>query len=161
MSAPERFHCRRQPAAILEFVARERQHGARSPAFGRAIETDGQMLLSVRPGRWLALSTRSDDVAAPAWAGESTTHVDLGSALAVFELAGPAVREVLARGCRLDLDPDRFPPGHAAATVIAQVSAILVALPSAMLLITPSSTARHLFEWLEHTATVFQAGASP
>jgi heterotetrameric sarcosine oxidase gamma subunit len=160
VSAPEPFHCRRQPAAILQFAARER-HDVPLPPFGRAIETDGEILLSVHPGRWLALSTRPDDVATPAWAEEFTTRVDLGSAFAVFEIAGPAVREVRARGCRLDLEPDQFPPGHAAATVIAQVSVILVALPSVMLLITPSSTARHMFEWLEHTATVFQVGATP
>jgi sarcosine oxidase subunit gamma len=81
--------------------------------------------------------------------------VDLSSALAAFHLAGPAAREVLARGCRLDLDREAFPSGHAAATMMAQVSTVLAALPSGLLLLTPSSTARHFRDWLASSAKPF------
>jgi len=51
--------------------------------------------------------------------------IDLSSGLAAWHLAGAQVRDVLARACRLDLDPQVFPPGSAAATVMAQVAVIL------------------------------------
>jgi sarcosine oxidase subunit gamma len=79
----------------------------------------------------------------------------LSSGLAAMHLAGPQVRDVLARACRLDLDPQVFPPGSAAATVMAQVAVILAVLPSGLLLLTPTSTARHLREWLASTAKPF------
>jgi len=67
---------------------------------------------------------------------------------ALLYLAGAGARELLTRGCRLDLDRGAFPPGSAAATLIAQVSVILAALDSGFLLLTPATTARHLREWL-------------
>jgi sarcosine oxidase gamma subunit len=62
---------------------------------------------------------------------------------------------MLARGCRLDLEPTLFPPGRAAATIIAQVPVTLAALASGMLLLTPATTGRHLRHWLAATARPF------
>ena len=62
---------------------------------------------------------------------------------------------MLARGCRLDLDPAVMPTGSAVATVIAQVAVTLVAMPAGLLLLTPSTTARHLREWLLSTSKPF------
>jgi hypothetical protein len=42
-----------------------------------------------------------------------------------------------------------------------QVSVILVALPSGLLLLTPASTARHVREWLVSTAKPFVLMPSP
>src|SRR4029077_5615429 len=81
--------------------------------------------------------------------------VALSSGLAAWHLAGPRVREVLSRACRLDLDPQVFPAGSAAATLMAQVAVILAVLPSGLLLLTPATTARHLREWLASTAKPF------
>lgn len=81
--------------------------------------------------------------------------VDLSSALHGFRLSGAAVRDVLARGCRLDLDPNVFPDGAAAATIMAQVPVTLTRRGSTILLLTPSTTARHLREWLVSTARPF------
>jgi sarcosine oxidase subunit gamma len=72
-----------------------------------------------------------------------------------LHLAGPAVSDVLARGCRLDLHPAAFLPGSAAATSMAQVSVTLARLHAGWLLLTPSSTARHLREWLAAAARPF------
>lgn len=127
--------------------------GVELPPFGRVSAGAGGLALSVRPGRWLVLSP-------PAAAGETALHwqsaigvagaaIDQSSGLDVLHLAGAAVCEVLARGCRLDLDPRAH---EAAATVLAQVPAIVVSLGSGLLLLTPSSTARHVREWLAMTA---------
>ena len=143
--------------ADLERVAAGR--GTILPAFGRALLAADRAAICLRPARWLLLSPPAPpgDCAA-AWAAACAgvgAAVDLSSGLVALHLAGPAVREVLARGCRLDLDPSMFPPGRAAATIMAQVSAMLVATRAGVLLLTPSSTARHFAEWLEHTAAPF------
>jgi heterotetrameric sarcosine oxidase gamma subunit len=147
----------RERAHVLKALAARRAMAL--PALGRVVAARDTLSLCVRPERWLLL-------AAPATAGVTAAHwqesctgmaavVDLSSGLHALHLAGPRSREALARGCRLDLDPDVFPAGHAAATIIAQVAAILAALPVGMLILTPASTARHFREWLEGAARPF------
>jgi heterotetrameric sarcosine oxidase gamma subunit len=129
------------------------------PRLGCAVGSADQLTLCVRPARWLLLARcASPGVTASAWQAACAgfgTAVDLSCGLTALHLAGPAAREVLVRGCRLDLDPRAFPVGTAAATVIAQVSAILASLSSGLLLLTPSSTARHMGEWLTAAAQPF------
>ena len=144
-------------AAELAGIAERR--GLPLPAFGRVACAAGQMVLSVRPQRWLVLSApQAAGATADLWhsAGAGVgAAIDLSSAQTALHLAGPAVRELLARSCRLDLDPDAFPPGSAAATIMMQVSVMLAALPSGLLLLTPATTARHVREWLLAAATPF------
>lgn len=134
-------------------------------AAGAAAARSGRLTLSVRPERWLLLTT-------PAAAGESAALcqemcrgsgavVDLSSALAAFLLAGPAVCEMLARACRIDLETHAFPKGRAAATIMVQVPAILAQLTAGMLLLTPATTARHLREWLVETSRPFGLALAP
>jgi len=138
------------------------------PACGRLALRAGGLALAVRPGRWLLLSAPADSgTAAASWqtaVAESAAVIDLSSALTTLHLAGAAMREMLARGCRLDLDPEVFTPGTAAATVVAQVSVTLAALPAGMLLLTPSSTAQYFEEWLASIGKPFglvrQAGVT-
>jgi heterotetrameric sarcosine oxidase gamma subunit len=151
----------RDRAAELAAIAERR--GAGLPPLGRVQLARDRAVIAVRPDRWLLLLP-------PAPAGEHSAGwqsacsgcaavVDLSSAFAAFALAGPSAREVLARGCRLDLDPVVFPTGRAAATTVAQVSVVIATLPDAVLLLTPSTTARHFHEWLAATATPFGVGA--
>jgi len=157
------------PADIIELAAlRERtqvlkalavRRGLAFPAVGWIVAARDTLLLSVRPERWLLLT-------APGPPGSTLSLwrvpcsgcaavVELSSGLSALHLAGPAVADVLARGCRLDLNPEAFVPGSAAATSMAQVSVILARLPGGWLLLTPSSTARHLREWLATSARPF------
>jgi sarcosine oxidase subunit gamma len=140
----------RDRAARLADIARGQ--GCLLPAHGRILRAAATLVVAARPERWLVLS-------APAACGEraaiwqtactgSAAVVDLSSALAALRLSGEAAAQLLARGCRLDLDRGTFPPGSAAATLIAQVSVVLVALDSGFLLLTPATTAQHLREWL-------------
>jgi methylglutamate dehydrogenase subunit C len=57
--------------------------------------------------------------------GEAAAIVETGHGLVFLELSGTSSRHVLAKGCRLDLHPRVFKPGHTARTMIAQVPAIL------------------------------------
>src|SRR5205814_359129 len=126
---------------------------------GLVAVASGQLALGVRPARWLLLARPAHSGATAArWqaaCGRAGAAVDLSSGLAAWRLAGPQVRDALARACRLDLDPQVFPAGSAAATVMAQVGVILAVLPSGLLLLTPTSTARHLRAWLASTAKPF------
>jgi heterotetrameric sarcosine oxidase gamma subunit len=148
------FHGR---APELENIAGAR--GLELPVLGRVGRAKDQLALCVRPARWLLLAppAHSGETAAlwQAACARAGAAIDLSSGLAAWHLAGPQVREVLSRACRLDLDPQVFPPGSAAATVMVQVAVILAVLPSGLLLLTPTSTARHLREWLASTAKPF------
>jgi heterotetrameric sarcosine oxidase gamma subunit len=136
--------------------------GVALPERGRTCATANGLALAVRPDRWLLVTPPlAPGAAAAAWerpCAGCAAAVDLSSALTVLHVAGAAVREMLTRGCRLDLDPRAFPAGHAAATPMVQVQVILAALPSGFLLLTPSTTARHLREWLEGAARPFGLG---
>ena len=122
------------------------------PALGRVRMSPSRLVLSVRPERWLIVGpVASPGASAALWqaaGADAGVAVDLSSALAALQLAGPAAGELLSRGCRLDLDPRVFAVGSAAATQVAQVAVILARLPSGMLLLTPATTAQHLREWL-------------
>lgn len=138
----------------LEGIAAAR--GLSLPGFGRVVATGRWLTISVRPDRWLVLqaSTTAGARAAQwhtACAGVATA-VDLSSALAVLHLAGPQARELLARSCRVDLHEVALPSGRAVATVMAQVAVVIAAIPSGLLLLTPSTTARHFREWLVTSA---------
>jgi heterotetrameric sarcosine oxidase gamma subunit len=141
----------------LRAIARGR--GVELPAMGRVAAARTAIALCVRPERWLVLSPAAAPGAAHiAWeraAGSRGAAVDLSSALAALHLTGPTARDVLERGCRLDLDPHAFPVGAAAATIMAQVSVVLAALGSGWLLLTPATTARHLREWLVSSGRPF------
>lgn len=144
-------------ADALAAIAHRR--GLTLPHFGRIAAAADRLALCVRPERWLLLTAPANPGAsAAAWreacAGLGAA-IDLSSGLVGLHLAGAASREMLASGCRLDLDRHEFPVGRAAATVIAQVSVLLAALPSGLLLLTPSTTARHFQEWLIGAAQPF------
>ena len=147
----------RERGQVVRALAARR--GMVLPLPGRVITAAGTLVLCVRPERWLLLTPpRSPGTAAAAWqaaSGGCGVAVDLSSAFAMLQLAGAEARPLLARGCRIDLDPHVFPAGHAAATIIAQVAVMLAAVPGGMLLLTPASTARHLREWLAAAARPF------
>jgi heterotetrameric sarcosine oxidase gamma subunit len=147
----------RECAPVL--LCRAHEHGLTLPPHGRVAAVPGGLALTVRPERWLLLLAPADRGANALHArqicGTAGAAIELSSALAALHLTGSAVREVMKRGCRLDLDPAVFPAGAAAASAMAQVAVILAALPSGLLLLTPATTARHLREWLASTARPF------
>lgn len=133
--------------------------GASLPSPGRWQRVANGMLLAVRPKRWLLLlPPAAAGRAAAQWQERTHAHaftVELSAGLRALFASGTAVREVLARGCRLDLADGNFAPGSAAATVIAQLAVTIAAVPRGLLLLTPATTARHFGEWLHATAQPF------
>jgi heterotetrameric sarcosine oxidase gamma subunit len=150
---------------VSELASRAREHGIPLPPHGQIAAVRGGLALAVRPERWLLLLAPADAGASALRAkelcGAAGAAIELSSGLAALHLTGSAVRQVMKRGCRLDLAPAAFPAGAAAASAMAQVAVILAGLPSGLLLLTPATTARHLREWLASTARPFgfQSGA--
>ena len=97
----------------------------RPPARPGVVAKDGVALVGVAPGQWLAVAEQhraAGFVAAIARACAAVASVtDHTSAKTVVRLAGERAREVLAKGCPIDLDARAFKPGDAATTRIAHV----------------------------------------
>jgi heterotetrameric sarcosine oxidase gamma subunit len=167
--APAGISCATLPADIIELAAlRDRtqvlkalaaRRGLVLPAVGWMVTARETLMLCVRPERWLLLTAPNlPGVAHAGWrtaCAGCAAAIEQSSALTALYVAGPAVPEVLARACRLDLHPQEFVPGSAAATYMAQVPVVLAALPAGWLLLTPSTTARHFSEWLGASARPF------
>jgi len=77
------------------------------------------------PDEWLVVSNAAAS-ASPARSDQpdvSITEVSHGRA--ALRLRGADMRDALAKGCPLDLDPRAFPPGRCAQTAIGRISVIL------------------------------------
>jgi len=87
----------------------------------------GVTLVSSGPGVWLAMQDAADAGFASEL-GEELTGLasvsDQSGGYALLRISGARVRELLQRGASIDLHPDAFGPGSAAATVIAHIGVI-------------------------------------
>ena len=88
----------------------------------------------------------------------SAIHTSFGSlhaavtnitdALAAFHLKGAAVRQVLAKGCALDLHQNSFKPDDAAQTLLSQAAVTIMALADdEFIVICRTSFASYLHDW--------------
>jgi sarcosine oxidase subunit gamma len=115
------------------------------------------------PDEWLVTSPRG---AAPdligrlrrALAERHATVTDLSSSRAIIEIAGPRARDLLQKGCGLDLHPRAFGPGSCAQTLFARLPVIIdqIAAAPAYRLFVRRSAARWLAEWLIDAAEEFR-----
>lgn len=114
------------------------------------------------PDQWLitcALADVATHMAAlrDALGGEHHAQTDVSDARVVLRLAGPSAREVLAKGCPLDLHPRVFDVGQCASSRLAKADVLLhlisdhVAGPTFDLYVA-RSFARYMFAWLEDAA---------
>lgn len=83
--------------------------------------------------------------------------VDLSDGLAGLEVRGRAVRDVLSKGCGLDLHPRSFPGGRCARTRFAQIALVIECLnePPRFELYVARSYFRYLHSWLADAAREF------
>ena len=93
-----------------------------------------------------------------ALAGRHATVVDLSASRAVIEVTGRRARDLLAKGCGLDLHPRAFGPGCCAQTLFAKLPVIIDQLSAAPAyrLFVGRSAARWLTEWLIDAAEEFR-----
>ncbi len=108
------------------------------------------------PDEWLLLADRQESGPLVAeLQAELTGHlasvVDISTGQTVIRLRGPSTRDVLARGCALDLDPAVFAPGACAQTLLARAQVLLLAVDAAPTVdvIVRRSFAPYVAAWLE------------
>ncbi|HKU16004.1 MAG TPA: sarcosine oxidase subunit gamma family protein [Steroidobacteraceae bacterium] len=122
-------------------------------------------ILCVAPAQWL-LVTREPWSTVLGWhaAGSTTGLVllDATDAYATLTLRGRAMREVLSKGCGLDLHPLAFPPGRCARTRFAHIPLIVEHVDDGQGfdLHVARSYARWLADWLRDAALEFTSTAT-
>jgi sarcosine oxidase subunit gamma len=100
---------------------------------GATREEDQLRTLCVGPAEWLIVQTSRRiassrnlaGVLAAAVPGRDYASVDVSAGLQTLEVHGPATRDLLAKGCGLDLHPRRFPAGRCAQTKFAGLPVII------------------------------------
>jgi sarcosine oxidase subunit gamma len=94
--------------------------------------------------------------------GAVTEHggaaVDVSAQRTTLRLRGEHARDVIAKGCSIDLHPKVFGPGAAVQTILGQAAVVLIPLSddgTDYRILVRSSFARHLAEWLIDAAEEF------
>ena len=82
----------------------------------------GVRILWLAPNRWLVIS--SHKLEAGAFGAKASVN-DVGQGRSVLRLGGRSVRDLLCKGCPIDLDLQAFPAGHAAATLLGHLDVII------------------------------------
>jgi sarcosine oxidase subunit gamma len=148
-------------AALAGLVAA--RYGVELPAPGRAARGAAHTFVWAGPGQWLLVADRREDFAEELKQLLPLAAVsDQSDARAALRLTGPKVRDMLAKGCMIDLHPSAFPPGAAATTAIAHIGVCLwrvdepaQASEAAFDLLVPRSMAASFWSWAEASAAEF------
>ena len=140
---------RDQAAAVTARAAAA--FGAALPDGPRRVSGPRIAFIGSAPGVWLAVS----DEGGPTLNDLRTTFdglasvVDQGGGYGVLRIGGPRAADLLAAGVFLDLHPAAFPPGSAAATVLAHVGVILWRTRESFEILVPRSYAAAVAHWAE------------
>jgi sarcosine oxidase subunit gamma len=118
---------------------------------------DARSVLWLGPDEWLVVDDGApvtEDEVRAAFAPEWGAVVDVSANRVLFELSGADARDVLARGCPLDLHPRVFGPGTCAQTLLARAAVILWQTDQAPTyrVLVRASFADHLARWLADIA---------
>lgn len=124
-------------------------------------------VLWLGPDEWLVVAPpggedRTARALLEALSGHRAAVTEVGEARTVIAVSGPRARDVLAKGCTLDLHPRAFGPGRCAQSTLAGVDVIVHQtdeVPSYELYV-PRSVAEHLWLWLEDAALEYGGATS-
>ena len=83
--------------------------------------------IGLAPGEWMIVgSAIADDALLIAATGATAAHVaNLGEGRIVYTVAGPRARDLIAKGCTIDLHPRTFGSGRSAQSALAQVFVVI------------------------------------
>jgi len=89
-----------------------------------------QSILWMGPDEWLVVAPPDLRESLPAklaasLEGQHAAAVEVGESMTVIALAGPRARDVLAKGCTIDLHPSVFGPGRVVRTLLAKAGVVL------------------------------------
>jgi sarcosine oxidase subunit gamma len=136
--------------------------GQELPSQAGAVMSGPMHVLCVGPGEWVIIApeeqgTRLRQRIAPDLIKFGLVLVDLSVGLAALAVQGAIARELLSKGCGLDLHPRSFPAGHCARTRFAQVPAIIECLDGSPRfdLYVARSYFQYLHSWLLDAAAEF------
>lgn len=121
---------------------------------GRTTASGPHTVAWLGPDEWLVLSQAEAGAVTTAVRdaldGDPGSVVDVSANRTTLELSGPAAREVLEKGCPLDLHPRAFGPGRAVSTTVGPVAVLLWQVDDAPTyrLFPRSSFADYLARWL-------------
>ena len=113
-------------------------------------------ILWLGPDEWLLVGSEADRLN-PNLRVERGYVTDVSHGRTPLRLAGPRTRDLLAKGCSLDLHARAFLPGHCAQTSLAHVG-VLLHLPRAgdeFDLYFARSYAEHVWHWISAAAAEF------
>jgi sarcosine oxidase subunit gamma len=157
-----------RPRAVLEIIGEQALSldGRELPREVGATLSEPLRVLCRAPGKWTLVSEEQSPAnIIERYSGELESQgavlIDSTDGVAVLSIKGPLARDVLMKGCGLDLHPTAFPVGRCARTRFAQMAVIIDhfdAEPSFRLYVA-RSYAKYLIDWITDAAVEFQ-GAS-
>jgi len=138
--------------------------GMALPETTHSARREAQLLLGLGPDEWLLLCPQAEATAESLWEQlfESTVAVtDVSDNYVTLELSGPRVRDLLAKGVPIDLDPTVFLPGRCAQTLMSKAEVLLYRgedeAAERFTLHCRPSFAQYAFAWLEDAAQEYGA----
>jgi sarcosine oxidase subunit gamma len=137
--------------------------GAAPPSDANTVATAGRNeILWLGPDEWLVVTPMDGQGAMEsglnqALAGQHVSIVDTTDARTVIRIHGAHARDVLMKGCPLDLHPRAFGAGQCAQTVIAKADVLIHQRDDAPTydIYVLCSFARYLWDWLADAAREF------
>ena len=104
------------------------------------------------PDEWLLLGPEGDggrivEEVTAELGGTRHSAVDVSANRVALELRGPGVRELLSKGCSIDLHPRVWTPGSCAQTMLAKAPVILHEGDGATRLLVRTSFTDYLLDW--------------
>jgi len=120
------------------------------------VSDDGLTAIWMGPDEWLITAgTRSaaelETQLRAAVSEDGGAAIDVSAQRTTLRLSGPDARDVLAKGCSLDLHPTVFRKGTAVQTMLGLAGVVLIALDDAgtdYRILVRASFARYLADWL-------------
>ena len=167
------INLRGDPASPAFFGAVERALGCAPPLDANTFaDADGVRACWLGPNEWLVMCVGANEGALAGALrrelhGQFAAVTEIGSGQTVIALSGVRARDVIAKGCPLDLHPRVFGPGRCAQTYIARSGVTLLqtgAAPSFDLIVR-RSYADYLWSWMTDAAAEYgyalEASPSP
>ena len=136
------------------------------PLEPNTVEESGERAaLWLGPNEWLILTAPDEQEGLLQSLREALGEIfaavtDVSGGQTVIALSGPHARDVLAKGCTLDLHPRVFGPGRCAQTLVAKSGALIRQRDKepSFELIVRRSFADYLWRWLEDAAGEYGLG---
>lgn len=140
--------------------------GARLPSAGQSGSVGEVRVYWLGPDEWLLVGAVDEPALAELLRPAGGAVVDVSGQRTVIEISGPYAREVLAKGCALDLHPRVVSAGFAVPTLLAHVPVIIEvrengdqvlgsAAEISAAIIVRTTFARHLADWLLDAAAEY------